>query len=99
MKFDFYKNLGRGLTISILALSSLSAVYHVDAIAAGGNSGGNGGGGNSGGGNSGGSDNGAKNSDGRGGRGGKAGNDSGIKKLHPTLTESYQNWLNELLKE
>ena len=39
-KFFFYKNLGHGLTIAILALASLSAmVYHDDAIAAGGGNG------------------------------------------------------------
>ena len=44
-----YKNLGRGLTVALITLSSLSAiVYHDDVIAGKGNGGGNGGGNNGG---------------------------------------------------
>ena len=40
--FTNFKNLGRGLAIALLALSSLSAVvYHDDVFAGKGNSGGN----------------------------------------------------------
>lgn len=91
-KFFFYKNLGHGLTIAILALASLSAmVYHEDAIAAGGgNSGGNGGG------------NGGRGGDAGAGSAsdskGKNASDKG-KDSRSTRDSGYEKWLSELLKE
>jgi len=85
MSSEFNINLGRGLIITILALSSLSAVvYHDDVIAAGG---GNGGGGNGGGGN--------------GGAGSAENSNSGIALNTPTgiSPESYNKWLQSLIRE
>ena len=86
------KNVGRGLTIAILALASLSAmVHHDDAIAAGaGNGGGNGGGNDGRGGNAGA----GSASESKGKNASNKGKDS-----RATLNSDYEKWLLELLKE
>ena len=100
MSSEFNINLGRGLIITILALSSLSAVvYHDDVIAAGGGNGGggNGGGGNGGAGNGGGGNGGG----GNGGAGSAENSNSGIALNTPTgiSPESYNKWLQSLIRE
>lgn len=91
MKLNFYKHLGRGLSISILALISLSAVvYHDDVFAARGG----GGGGGSGGAGAGGARSGADAS------GSKSENASDTgKAARGKKDNSYEIWLLELLKE
>ncbi len=105
IKTNFLKNLGRGLTIALFTLSSLSAViYHEDAFA--------GKGGGKGGGNSSGDRGGSGRSGDRGGSGnsGQSGGDSESvdhsnsgNKPDPnfgsiTSRESYNKWLSDLLK-
>ena len=87
MRSEFNISLGRGLIITIFALSSLSVVvYHDDVIAAGGG-GGNGGGGNGGGGN--------------GGDGSADNSNSEVASNTPTgiSPESYNKWLQSLIRE
>ena len=89
MKLNFYKHLGRGLSISILALISLSTVvYHDDVFAA------KGGGGGSDGAGAGGARSGADAS------GSKSENASDTgKAARGKKDNSYEVWLLELLKE
>jgi hypothetical protein len=90
MKFDFHKNLARGLSIVIIVLSSASTlIYPVDVIAAGaGKDGGNSG-------NSGNSDGNA--GDARDSKGENA-SDTG-KAARAARDDAYEKWLLGLLKE
>ena len=102
MRFNIYKIFGRGLTISLLALCSLSIIgYHDVVMAAGGNSGGNSGGnaGGNAGGNSGGNAGGNAEGGNKGKAGGKSDKASDAKRAYPTLTDSYNKWLSDLLEE